>query len=272
MVQFISFGSGSSGNCYYLLADGFGLLIDAGIGIRQLKRSFNIYGLSMADIKAVIVTHDHTDHVKCAGLVSRNYKVPVFATNAVHNSMQRNYYMSKKVEEEHKMFIEAGETRNIGPFTVTAVHVPHDSAENLGYLIETGDVRMGIITDIGHFTDEMATIVARATHLVIEANYDDVLLAVGRYSERLKKRIRSDYGHALNADTGRFLAQHLSADAKRVWLCHLSEENNNPYLAQKTVCEILEAAGITSNGETGLQVAPLARTTPSLLITLSEEK
>lgn len=268
MVQFISFGSGSSGNCYYLMSEGFGLFIDVGIGIRQLKRCFSNYGLSQSGIKAVLVTHDHTDHVKCVGLVSQNYRVPVVATCAVHASMLRNHYLSKKVEDDLRFCIEAGDTKQIGPFTVKAVSVPHDSAENLGYLITAGSVRFGIITDVGHFTDDMVEIVSQATHLVVESNYDEALLEIGPYPERLKRRIRSLTGHAENCDTGAFLSQHLNKDVKRVWLCHLSEENNNPGLALSTVCGMLKAAGYRPNEERGFELASLPRRTPTLLMEL----
>lgn len=269
MLQFISLGSGSSGNCYYLNADGQGLLIDLGLGIRLFRKHFTNYGLSLDSLKAILVTHDHTDHAKAVGALSRQFRIPVYATEKVHNSMLKNHFLSKKVAAEMRRDIAAGDTFQIGPYSITPFHVPHDSADCVGYDIQVGDIRLAILTDVGHFTDEMIPIVGQATHLIIEANYDPDLLAAGRYPLRLQKRISGGSGHTSNRQCAEFLAQHLNKDTtRRVWLCHLSEENNRPQLAETTVSEALQAAGFSINNTTGLKLEVLPRRTPTLLETL----
>ena len=270
MIQFISISSGSSGNCYYLLADGFGLLIDLGIGIRIFKRHFSNYGLPLAQIKAILVTHDHTDHVKAVGSLSRDFNLPVYTSARVHDSITRNHYVSKKVPLAQQHTIERGDDPlQLGPFEITSFAVPHDSADNNGYIIKAENVCLVVMTDVGHFTDEMQRIVAQATHLIIESNYDAQMLSNGPYPMRLQKRISSPNGHISNAETGAFLAEYLNPERiKRVWLCHLSAENNRPQLALDTVCQALRDKGYSLEGDNALRIEALPRHTPTLPVEL----
>lgn len=272
MLQFISLGSGSSGNSYLLLADGFGLIIDLGIGIRTFKRSFNNYGLKLPSIKAVLLTHDHTDHVKAVGALSAELSVPVYASPEVHASVTANHHVAKKIPRELRRETPVGEPFAVGPFEVTAFKVPHDSADNQGYVIRHGATTFVLLTDVGHFTAEAERAVSLATHLVVESNYDPVMLREGRYPARLKGRISGGSGHVSNPQTAEFLAAHLSpALIRNVWLCHLSAENNRPEIAARTVRVALAAAGIpTGTPEARTRLEALPRRTPSLLQTLEE--
>lgn len=269
MVKFISFSSGSCGNCYYLLCEGYGLLVDLGIGIRAFRKNFSNYGLPIAQIQAILVTHDHTDHVRAVGAVSQKFHIPVYTSAKVHDSMRLNHYVSKKVPSELRHDIDRGTQLQLGPFRVTSFAVPHDSADNNGYLIEVEDKRFVLITDVGHFTDEMAPIVHRATHLVIESNYDSAMLSSGRYPLRLQQRIRGGNGHISNVQTASYLSEHLDGQCiRQVWLCHLSEENNRPQLARDTSVEALRQAGFAVNEADGLKLDVLPRRTPTLLMDL----
>lgn len=269
MVQYISIGSGSSGNCGYLICNGYGLLIDLGIGIRLFRKQFSNYGLPIAQIQAILVTHDHTDHVRAVGAVSQKFHIPVYTSAKVHESIRANHYVSKKVPADLRHDVLHGNPFDLGPFRITPFFVPHDSAENNGYLIEVENRRFVLITDVGHFTEEMAPLVHSATHLVIESNYDDQMLDEGRYPKRLKERIRSGNGHSSNKQTADFLAAHLSPDVIRhIWLCHLSEENNRPDLARDAVAEALAEAGMKVNVADGFKLDVLPRRTPTLLMEL----
>ncbi len=267
MVKFICFGSGSSGNCYYLMAEGYGIVIDLGIGIRCFKKHMRDYGLPMAQIKAILVTHDHTDHVKAVGVLSRDFQIPVYASEPVHKGMARNYFMTKKIADDMVNEIVGGETLHLGPFEVTPFTVPHDSSDNLGYFIRYNDLSFCLITDAGHMTDEMKSYIEQANYLVVEANYDEAMLASGPYPQYLKRRISSQRGHMSNADTAAVLSQHLPAAIKHVWLCHLSEENNHPELARKTVEAALIQVGCPLGKTVQLEV--LKRKVPSPLYELT---
>ena len=242
-MKFISFGSGRSGNCYYLLEDGFGLVIDQGIGIRSFKRYFRDYGLSQGEISAILVTHDHTDHVKAVGAISQEYHLPVYAAGKVHEGMENNYLMSKKIAENNKRVLMPGEKIVLGPFTIRAFEVPHDASANNGYFITTDSTNFCLMTDCGKMTEEMCRFINKAENLVVEANYDEAMLVTGPYPLYLKNRIQSGLGHSSNRETAAALASSLSPAIKSIWLCHLSEENNHPELCRKTVQCSLNSVG-----------------------------
>ncbi len=269
MIQFLSIASGSSGNCYHLSCDGQSILIDCGIGIRLLKRTFSNYGLTFARVAGILITHDHVDHTKAVGAVSQAFHLPVYATEPVFGVIRDNYVITKKVPDELKRVIRPYETITIGPFEITPFHVPHDSADNNGYIICAHELTFVLMTDIGTFTTEMEQIVNRATHLVIEANYDPALLAQGPYPPRLRSRITGPRGHISNDETGDFLAAHLDRERIRnIWLCHLSAENNRPDIALKTVTDRLTASGYDLNARGAVKIDALARKTPGLLTDL----
>ena len=253
MLKFISFGSGSSGNCYYLFNETEGLFIDVGIGTRTLKKYFREYGLSLASIKNILVTHDHADHVKAVGVLANEFKLPVYATEKVHEGILRNYCVTKKIDKQLVRYVEKGRTLNVGSFVVTPFNVPHDSNDNVGYLIECGGSSVCIITDAGCVTDDMRRYSAGVPNLVVEANYDEEMLSGGRYPAYLKKRIASDTGHLCNTDCARFIAGNAES-LRHVWLCHLSEENNHPELARKTAEAALAGAGKTVGEDVALDV------------------
>lgn len=261
MLKFIAFGSGSSGNCYYLNTGEYGILIDAGIGIRLLKKYFNEYGLKFSDIRFILITHDHADHVKSVGKVSSDYGLPVYATAKVHEGIMHNYCVRRKIDSQNIRIIEKDSTLQFDSLSVTPFHVPHDSFDNVGYKIECGGTTFCLMTDVGHVTDRMKQYIGEANYLVIEANHDTEMLIGGNYPQYLKERVASDTGHLSNRDCGYALAENATPRLRHVWLCHLSQENNHPELARKTVAMILEQHGIICDVDFKLET--LKRRTPS---------
>lgn len=266
MLKFISFGSGSSGNCYYLYTETDGLMIDVGIGTRTLRKYFSDYGLSLSDIKAILITHDHADHVKSVGSLSSDLCVPVYSTAAVHHGIEENYCVRKKIRPGYERYIEHGETFMINDFEVTSFRVPHDSTDNNGYRVRYGDTTFCLITDAGKVTDEMKPFITEADYLVLESNYELGELQRGPYPQYLKDRIVSERGHLSNAECGMALAENASPNLKHVWLAHLSEENNHPELARKTVELVLRDYCIIAGKDFMLDV--LKRRTPSEIYNL----
>ena len=266
MLQFICMGSGSSGNCYCLFTENDGLMIDAGLGIRTLKRSFKENGLSLSHIHHIIITHDHADHIKSVGSLSREFSLPVYATAKVHDGIERNFCVRNKVAPNLKRCFTKQVPLQVGDFMVTPFHVPHDSCDSVGYRISCQGIIFVLMTDVGHITDEMKEIISEANYLVIEANHDEDMLAQGPYPAHLKARIASQTGHLPNSECGRVLAENMTAELRHVWLCHLSEENNHPELARKTVEQILRSYGIVAG--TDVQLDVLKRKSPSLLYQL----
>ncbi len=250
-MKFICFGSGSSGNCYYLESEGVAVLIDLGIGIRAFKKHLRDYGLTIPKIAAVLVTHDHTDHIKAVGPFAREFHIPVYASTLVHEGMMANRFMTVKVPEGQRQLCAPGVAFEVGNFRITPFAVPHDARDNQGYFIELrmpesqselftspegdGNPTFCLITDAGHFTPTMVEYVQRARHLVVEANYDRSMLDNGPYPLFLRQRISGGNGHMDNALTAEVLRQHLGPTTQNIWLCHLSEENNCPETARRTV-------------------------------------
>lgn len=261
MLRFISFGSGSSGNCYYFGTATDGLMIDIGVGLRTLKKHCKDYGIQLQSVKHLLITHDHADHIKSVGSFSYEYQVPVYATKAVHIGIDHNYCITRKVADEMKKYIKVGQPFTVGSFCVRPFAVPHDASENVGYEIQVEGVTIVIMTDAGSVTDEMRDTISRANYLIIEANHDVEMVESGPYPAYLKKRILSANGHLSNTDCGKVIAENMTECLRRVWLCHLSEENNHPELARKTVEGILRSYGIVAGKD--LQLEVLRRQVPT---------
>lgn len=287
MLSFISLGSGSSGNCYYLFNGAFGILIDAGISARTLKKHFTGYGLRLDGIRYMLITHDHADHVKYAGKISAELNLPVYATAMAHRGIAHNYCVRQKIHPRNIRIMQKGGSIVLGEpaldgmdaaavaagrhcAVVTSFDVPHDSNDNVGYKIEWEDAVFCLITDAGHVTDEMKRRIGEAQYLVIEANHDTDMLMNGTYPQSLKERVASDHGHLSNLDCGKAIAENASQRLRHAWLCHLSHENNSPQLALKTVADTLERHGIVPGRD--IQIDALLRNTPSRIFNLDGEK
>jgi len=258
--KLISLSSGSNGNCYYLGTSQYGILIDAGIGIRTIKKYLREYGIALETIVAVLVTHDHADHIKSVGGLGCKMSIPVYATETVHFGIQRSHYVkddilgSRRIIEKEKPFY-------IKDFQITAFDVPHDTIENVGYQICIGDKTIVLATDVGRVTDKIIDYVRTANHLIIEANYDEEMLENGRYPYYLKKRISSGMGHLSNRLTGELVCNIYHNKLDEIWLCHLSQDNNHPELAYKTVEIALKNQGINVGKDVLLRT--LSRGKPS---------
>ena len=250
---FFSLSSGSCGNCYYLGNSHYGLLIDAGIGPRVIKKRLAEYGISLSSIYGVLITHDHFDHIKSVGYLGEKLHIPVYATRKVHRAIL-NYPMLQCNLNGSKRVVEKGVSFEIEDFRITPFDVTHDSADNAGYFFEFGNHKLTLATDVGAITDELAYYICRANHLVIESNYDDEMLQKGNYPYHLKQRITCGTGHLSNRETAEFLANNYAAHLRNIWLCHLSGDNNHPELAYETTKNRLKAKGINVGQHVNLYV------------------
>ena len=250
---FFSLSSGSCGNSYYLGNGRFGILIDAGVGPRIMKKRLAEHGIDINNIFAVLVTHDHYDHIKSIAHLANKQNIPVYATRDVHRGIRKNPMVHQRINGAGKT-IEKRKPFQIGDFTITAFDVPHDSEDNAGYFIEFGTHKLMIATDVGTPTDEIRHFMQQANHIVIESNYDEELLFKGNYPAHLKNRISNGTGHLSNREAADFIAENYNDKIRNIWLCHLSGDNNNPDLAFSTVAKRLEADGITVGSDVSLSV------------------
>lgn len=261
MLKFFSLGSGSSGNCYLLTTGQHSILIDAGLNMRTLKRTLQSHGLTLEQIEAVFVTHDHADHIKCVGNLANDMNIPIYSTQPVHIGINRNYCVTSKVTPQHARFVNKEEALQFADFTITPFEVMHDSSDCVGYKVEAEGVTFVLITDAGSTTDILKKRISEANYLVLESNHDEDMLAMGPYPAYLKGRIRSGRGHLSNKQAAELLAENATEKLRHVWLCHLSEENNHPELARKTVSSVLRSYGIIDGVD--FKVDVLGRKTPS---------
>lgn len=259
-IRFLSLASGSSGNCYYLGTETYGILIDAGIGVRTIRKQLREYGLALETVKALFITHDHADHIKAAGVLGEKNGIPVYSTPEIHKGINKNYCVTEKLSSSVR-YINKEEPIQVEDFKVTAFEVPHDGTDNVGYCFEVNGHVFSFLTDLGHITPTAAQYICKANHLVIEANYDEEMLKMGPYPKHLKERIAGPNGHMCNKDTAEFLADNLNEGMKHIWLCHLSKDNNHPELAYKTVEMIFRSRGILVGKD--VQLAALKRNTCS---------
>ena len=264
-IQFISLGSGSSGNCYYLGTPTYGILIDAGISARQIRKSLKAIEVELEQIHAVFITHDHADHIKAVGHLGEKLHIPIYSTAQVHAGINLNKCMRHTLTQCVRT-LEKEETFSFKDFSITPFEVPHDGTDNVGYCIEVDGKTFTFATDLGEITPTVASYLKKANYLILEANYEEEMLRMGRYPQFLKERVASSTGHLSNQAAADFLAQNYQSNWKHIWLCHLSKDNNHPELAYKTVESQLRNRGVQVGID--LELVPLKRTLPSELYIL----
>jgi phosphoribosyl 1,2-cyclic phosphodiesterase len=265
-VKFLSLASGSSGNCYYLGTPDYGILLDAGIPGRVIRRILRIHGIEMEQILALFITHDHIDHIRSAGVLGK-YGIPVYATQAVHDGLARSRFIDQMPTTSRRV-IQKGEPIVLQDISVTAFAVPHDATDCVGYRLQCAGETVVLATDVGHIDDVLRQQVSAANHLILEANYDYNMLVNGRYPEFLKARIMDGSGHLSNREAAELIAHLFHPSLRNIWLCHLSKENNHPELALQTVTTALKRQGIRPEDQ--VRIAALQRTEPSDMYILNQ--
>lgn len=259
-LRFRSLASGSSGNCYFIGNATYGILIDAGVGVRSIKHFLKAMGLDFSDIWGVFVTHDHSDHIQSVGILGEKYHIPIYATRNVHEGINRNYRVTQKLSSSQR-FIEVGQEVEIGELKVIAFGVSHDASESVGYSVEYCGKTVTFATDLGVIGEEAASYLIKSDSMIIEANYDEFMLENGPYPLMLQARIKSETGHLCNTQTADFIAENYSERWKYIFLCHLSKENNNPEMAQAAIADKMKDSMIDFEGKT--EIIPLERLKPS---------
>lgn len=264
MVRFISLSSGSNGNCYYIGDEKRGFLIDAGIGPRTIKKRLSEHGVPMESIKFVLVTHDHIDHIKSVGIMAGRMKLPVYATRKLHSVLACHFCTRDRLSG-CVCYTECGVVNLIDNVAVTPFIVPHDASETVGYHIVIDGVRITLVTDVGDITPDLVKYAEDAEVLVLESNYDTGMLLGGSYAPHLKERILSGNGHLSNSKAGELVKRIYNSELKALFLCHLSENNNTPQRALKSMSSALASIGVSVGKD--IIVEPLPRRTASRMYT-----
>ena len=262
---FQAFGSGSSGNSYYLGTREQGILIDAGISARTIHKYLQAIGVDFNNILGVLITHDHADHIRAVGTLGERVHLPIFTTPEIHAGIDRNYGVKEKLRTSRRYFQKDVEW-NLGPFTIQTCSISHDSTDCLCYAIEAFGQHFMIATDCGAPNEKMEAFIRQSNHIVIEANHDEQMLLNGPYPTYLKERILSDRGHQSNETCGELLERNWHDGIRNIWLCHLSQENNDPALAYETIAEHLLEIGIMPREDVYVKVLDRLNKSPLYIL------
>ncbi len=225
-----SLNSGSNGNCIYVESDGVRLLFDAGVSGRRTAERLAAHGRDVREVDAVVISHDHADHIRCAGILARKFRLPVYMTPRTHRSARE--WLPLGTIPDLRLF-RAGDALRFGSTTVHTVATPHDAVDPVVFVVAAAGRRLGILTDLGCVFQGLGELLGTLDAAFLESNYDPRMLAAGPYPPALRRRIAGDGGHLSNAESAELAA---SAGRRLQWvaLSHLSEVNNAPELAVAT--------------------------------------
>lgn len=272
-INFISFGSGSSGNCSYVGDDTHAFLIDAGVDPTIIVAKLKEYGISMTRIAGIFLTHDHGDHVRYAYSILRaNRHMKLYCTPKVLSGLLRRHNISRRIKDYHQPIYKEF-TTNVGRFAITPFEVLHDGTDNAGYFIQRDNLSMAIATDLGCISPRVEHYMAQANFIMLESNYDLPMLMSGAYPDYLKARIVSQNGHLDNTDAADFIKRIYTPALRYVFLCHLSKDNNTPQKAIGAYTKAFENYGVTLGDgtrelNTDLQLVALPRFDATAMYTL----
>ena len=252
-INLCSIASGSSGNSIYVGSEENGLLIDCGVSGKEILNGLKNIGICTSKIKGILVTHEHSDHIKSIGIVSRKLNIPIYANAATWANMDE---CIGKIKAENVKLFTTGQHFEIEDITIKAYDIPHDAAEPVGFCFFADGKKASLATDLGFFSDNVRENIKGSDVILLESNHDVEMLMVGRYPYFLKRRILSDHGHLSNEAAGKAVFELVNCGAKRILLGHLSKENNFPELAYETVKSILVSKGMKIGTDLELHLAP----------------
>lgn len=253
-VLFYPIASGSGGNSTLVATGHTHILIDAGLPGKTIENGLSAIGVNPSALDAIFVTHEHGDHVKGVGVLSRRYNVPVFATEKTWREMDKSKSLGD-IAPQNRQTVYIWENCTVNDIIVNPFAIPHDCAAPVGYCIFAEDYKLAVATDMGHVTEGIRESLSDCDCLLLESNHDVDMLVNGPYPQHLKRRILSHHGHLSNACCGQLITQIASKRLKHVFLGHLSEENNRPLVAMETVSRILTAGRLLPGKDLHLQVA-----------------
>ncbi len=242
-LRFASLGSGSEGNALIVEAHAGGsvtrILLDCGFGIREIERRLERFGVVPAEVDAIIVTHEHGDHIGGAPRLARKYQIPLWMT---HGTLTASGAMTAQASPEDRpgvRLIDHHARFSIGNLEITPFPVPHDAREPAQFVFSDGVVRLGVLTDLGSSTQHVESMLAACDGLVLECNHDQGMLASGPYPASLKARVGGRYGHLDNDQAAALLRTVRHERLQHVIAAHLSQQNNTPMLAQEALAGAL---------------------------------
>ncbi|MEH6889558.1 MBL fold metallo-hydrolase [Bacillus sp. JJ864] len=240
-LHFSVLASGSTGNALYVGTEREKLLVDAGLSGKAMEALFQQAELDINSISGILVTHEHSDHIKGLGVLARKYHLPIYANEKTWNAME---HLVGNIPADQKFVFSIGEVKTFGDIEVESFGVSHDAAEPMFYAFHHNGRKLALITDTGYVSDRMKGVIKGANAFVFESNHDVEMLRMGRYPWSVKRRILSDVGHVCNEDAALAMTDVITDETKHIYLAHLSLDNNMKELARMSVAQVLEERGL----------------------------
>ena len=263
-MKFCSLYSGSSGNSIFIASDNAKVLIDAGLAGKKIDDALKHIGEESSSIDGIFITHEHIDHIKGVGVLSRKYDIPIYANDNTWAVMEKNI---GKIKEHNIRIMDRRSSITINDLEIRSFNIPHDAIAPVGYTVSSAGKNASVVTDFGVFTEEIRDNIIDSDIILLESNHDVNMLRMGPYPYKLKLRVLGENGHLSNEDCGSAIVSLLKNDKKKqIVLGHLSGTNNHPDLAYQTVVDVLSANGIRPGDDVTLQLA--SRHNPSEIILL----
>ncbi|ONI41655.1 MBL fold metallo-hydrolase [Candidatus Epulonipiscium fishelsonii] len=241
-MKLCTIASGSTGNCTYVRTDKSKILIDVGISGKKAYQGLDKIGVSPLDIQAIFITHEHLDHIRGAGVFSRKYNIPIFAT---YKTWQVINTKIGKIETFNKKIIEVNDLIIWKDLTIKAFKINHDAVDPVGFILEHNNKKVGILTDVGEVDTAIIKELQDCNGLVLEFNHDENMVLACKYPYKIKRRILGRYGHLCNDKAAKFLIDIYNKKLEWVVLAHLSNDNNVPELAYITAKTLLDINNIS---------------------------
>lgn len=240
-MRFSVLASGSTGNAIYVETEEHSFLVDAGLSGKQMEGLLAKIDREMGNLSGLLVTHEHSDHIKGVGVLARKYKLPIFANEKTWNAMDG---LIGEVPTEQKFTFDMETVKSFGSLDIESFGVSHDAAEPMFYVFHHEGRKLVIMTDTGYVSDRMKGVISNANMFVFESNHDVDMLRMGRYPWSIKRRILSDVGHVSNEDAAIAMSEVIGDETKRIYLAHLSLDNNMKDLAKMSVTQTLREQGV----------------------------
>ncbi|WP_026073621.1 MBL fold metallo-hydrolase [Robertmurraya massiliosenegalensis] len=240
-MRFSVLASGSTGNAVYVETEEHSFLVDAGLSGKQMEALFDQIGRDADKLSGLLVTHEHSDHIKGVGVLARKYKLPIYANEKTWSAMDG---LIGEIPTEQKFTFDMETVKSFGSLDIESFGVSHDAAEPMFYIFHHEGKKLVLVTDTGYVSDRMKGIISNADMFVFESNHDVQMLRMGRYPWNIKRRILSDVGHVSNEDAAIAMSDVIGDQTKRIYLAHLSLDNNMKDLAKMSVTQTLQSQGI----------------------------
>ncbi|MDC3415061.1 MBL fold metallo-hydrolase [Terrihalobacillus insolitus] len=258
-LSFSVLASGSTGNAFFIGTEKEKILVDAGLSGKELDRLFSEIGMNPNTLSRILVTHEHSDHIKGLGIFARKYNLPIYANEKTWNAMEGSI---GKLTLDQKFIFGLEKTNTFGDIDVESFGVSHDAAEPMFFTFHHGGKKVALITDLGYVSDRIKKTVEDADAYIFESNHDVSMLRMGRYPWNVKRRILGDSGHVSNEDCALALSEIIGNKTKRIYLAHLSKDNNMKDLARMSVESVLNERGFSIGQDVELHDTDPKRPTP----------